>query len=199
MSDDPAFRRAVRLAEALVFASAEPVPARRLASLLDDDGPDADAVLAHLAASRRGQGVELVAVAGGWQFRTAPDLAPSLARVVAKPRRLPRAAMETLAIVAWDGPCTRAEIEDRRGVSLAQGTLDLLIEERLVRPAGQREVPGRPGLWDVTPEFLSRFGLGSRADLPSRREILVEPPGAAGSAPDMSVLEHVELDRSRSG
>ena len=199
MSDDPAFLRAVRLAEALVFASAEPVPARRLASLLDDDGPDADAVLAHLAASRRGGGVELVEVAGGWQFRTASDLAPSLARVVAKPRRLPRAAMETLAIVAWDGPCTRAEIEDRRGVSLAQSTLDLLIEERLVRPAGQREVPGRPGLWDVTPEFLSRFGLGSRADLPSRREILVEPPGPAGSAPDMSVLEHVQLDRSRSG
>ena len=165
---------ALRLAEALAFASPDPVPARRLASLLPDEAPDADLVFATLAAQVAGRGVELVAVAGGWQFRTAPDLAPSLARVLERPRRLPRAAMETLAIIAWDGPVTRAEIEEKRGVSLAQATLELLLGEGLIRPAGHREVPGRPGLWDTTPELLARFGLRSRADLPSRREILAD-------------------------
>ncbi len=188
--DDAAMERALRLAEALVFASPDPVPSRRLASLLDDDAPDADAIFTTLAGRMAGRGVELVAVAGGWQFRTASDLAPVLARVVEKPRRLPRAAMETLAIIAWDGPCTRAEIEDRRGVTLAQATLELLLGEGLVRPAGHREVPGRPGLWDITADFLARFGLSGRADLPPRREILAEPPS-------VSEADDVVLDQGR--
>ena len=190
---DETLARALRIAEALAFASPDPVSARRLASLLDEDAPDADVVFATLSAQMAGRGVELVAVAGGWQFRTAPDLAPLLGRVLERPRRLPRAAMETLAIVAWDGPVTRAEIEEKRGVSLAQATLELLLGEGLIRPAGHREVPGRPTLWDTTPEFLARFGLRSRADLPSRREILVDPPavpdpaGSAAAAPGASV------------
>ncbi len=198
--DNDALEHALRIAEALAFASPDPVPARRLASLLDDDhAPDADAVFSTLAARMAGRGVELVAAAGGWQFRTAPDLAPILGRVLERPRRLPRAAMETLAVVAWDGPVTRAEIEEKRGVSLAQATLELLLAEELVRPAGQREVPGRPTLWDITPEFLARFGLRSRADLPSRREILTEPAAAreAGTSdPSVSGGDGAMLDES---
>ena len=182
---DDALERALRLAEALAFASPDPVPARRLAALLDDDAPDADVVFATLAARMTGRGVELVAVAGGWQCRTAPDLAPILGRVLERPRRLPRAAMETLAIVAWDGPVTRAEIEEKRGVSLAQATLELILGEGLIRPAGHREVPGRPQLWETTAEFLARFGLRSRSDLPARREILDDAAAVSGGADPM--------------
>ena len=162
---------AVRLAEALVFASDVPVPTRQLANLLGPDTPDAGAVLDELAARCRTRGVELVEAGGGWMFRTAPDLAPILARIVAKPRRLPRAAMETLAIIAYHQPCTRADIEDRRGVALAPATLDLLLETGLICPAGRREVPGRPALWATSPEFLARFGLRSLADLPKGDDI----------------------------
>lgn len=172
----PDWAAALRIAEALVFASADPVPATRLGALLGPDGPPPADVLARLAEASRGRGVELVEVAGGWMFRTAPDLAPLLARVVEKPRRLPRAVMETLAIIAYHQPCTRAEIEERRGVALAQNTLETLLEAGLVRPAGRREVPGRPTLWGTTPEFLARFGLGSLADLPRRDDLLAEMP-----------------------
>ena len=167
---------AMRLAEALVFASAEPVPAARLATLLGPEDPPAAEVFAALAAACEGRGVQLVEAAGGWMFRTSPDLAPRLARIVEKPRRLPRAVMETLAIIAFHQPCTRAEIEERRGVTLAQNTLETLLEAGLVRPAGRREVPGRPTLWGTTPEFLARFGLASLADLPRRSDLLADMP-----------------------
>ncbi len=163
----------LRLAEALVFASAEPVPARSLAALLPEDA-DADTVLRALAARTAGRGVELIEVGGGWQFRTAPDLAPRLTRLVSRPRRLPRVAMETLAIVAWHQPVTRAQIEEIRGASLSQQTLDALLEASLIRPAGHREVPGRPALWATTPEFLAQFGLASLADLPKRDDLVLE-------------------------
>ncbi len=167
---------AMRLAEALVFASAEPVSAARLATLLGPEDPPAAEVFAALAAACEGRGVQLVEAAGGWMFRTSPDLAPRLARIVEKPRRLPRAVMETLAIIAFHQPCTRAEIEERRGVALAQNTLETLLEAGLVRPAGRREVPGRPTLWGTTPEFLARFGLASLADLPRRSDLLADMP-----------------------
>lgn len=179
----------LRLAEALVFASAEPVPARVLSQLLPEDA-DADAVLAALRARYGGRGVELVETAGGWQFRTAPDLAPRLTRVVQKPRRLPRAAMETLAIVAYHQPVTRPEIEEIRGASLSQQTLDSLLEAGLVAPRGRREVPGRPTLWGTTPAFLAQFGLRELRDLPRREDLLVEapsplaPPDAIPADPD---------------
>jgi segregation and condensation protein B len=163
----------LRLAEALVFASAEPVPARMLAALLPDEA-EAETVLRALAARFEGRGVELVEVGGGWQFRTAPDLAPALTRVIPRPRRLPRAAMETLAIIAFHQPLTRAEIEEIRGAALAQTTLETLLEAGLVRSAGHRETPGRPALWETAPGFLAQFGLKTLADLPRREELVGE-------------------------
>ncbi len=168
----------MRLAEALLFASAAPVGARALGQLLPEDA-DPDAVLTALRDRYAGRGVELVEVAGGWQFRTAPDLAERLRRVVSIPRRLPRVAMEVLAIIAYHQPVTRGEIEAMRGAALSQATLDALLEAGLVAPGGRREVPGRPTLWGTTPAFLAQFGLESLRALPRREDLLVEPPTAS--------------------
>jgi segregation and condensation protein B len=171
----------LRLAEAMVFAAATPVSARALAQVLPEDA-DADAVIAALRERYAGRGVELVEVAGGVQFRTAPDLAPRLRRVVTVPRRLPRAAMETLAIIAYHQPVTRPEIEEIRGASLSQQTLDALLEASLIAPRGRRESPGRPTLWGTTPAFLAQFSLSDLRALPRREDLLVEPPDAAAAA-----------------
>ena len=165
----------LRLAEAFVFASAAPVGARALSQILPQ-GVDCDLVLSALRARYAGRGVELVEVAGGVQFRTAPDLAPKLRRVVAMPRRLPRVAMETLAIVAYHQPVTRPEIETIRGTSLAQATLDALLEASLIETKGRRETPGRPTLWGTTEAFLIQFGLKALRDLPRREDLLLDPP-----------------------
>jgi len=183
-----ALEDALRLAEAMVFAAAAPVSLRALANLLPV-GVDAEPVVAALRQRYAGSGVELVEVAGGLQFRTAADLAPRLRRVVRVPRRLPRAAMETLAIVAYHQPVTRAEIEEIRGAALSQQTLDALLELGLVAPKGRKEVPGRPTLWATTAAFLAQFGLNDLRDLPRREDLLVEPPSAqpapiAPEAPD---------------
>ena len=167
---------AERLIEALVFASAEPVPSSAIARILPED-VDGEAVLAALQARYAGRGVELVEVAGGWQFRTAPDLAPALTKVVAQPKRLPRAAMEALAVIAYHQPATRLEIETIRGASLSQGSMDALLEAGLIEPKGRKEVPGRPTLWGTTAAFLAQFGLKGLRDLPRREDLLVEPPG----------------------
>jgi segregation and condensation protein B len=186
---------ALRLAEALIFASPVPVTPSALARLLPDE-IDADAVIAELEAHYAGRGVELVQVSGGLQFRTAPDLAPKLRRVIDAPRRLPRVAMETLAIIAYHQPVTRPEIEEIRGASLSQQTVDALLEANLVTPKGRRDSPGRPTLWGTTQHFLTQFGLQDLRDLPRRDDLLVEPPqpaaadkaesdaGAASSAED---------------
>ncbi|MCI0753423.1 SMC-Scp complex subunit ScpB [Roseomonas vastitatis] len=175
LSDDPAgiapLEHALRLAEALVFASDRPVPAERLQALLPD-GLRADAVLTLLASRYAGRGVELTEVAGGYAFRTALDLAPLLTKVVETPRRLPRVAMEALAIIAYHQPVTRSEIEEIRGASLSQSTLETLLEHALIAPRGRKEVPGRPTLWATTPRFLEQFGLRVLADLPRREELL---------------------------
>ena len=165
----------LRLAEALVFAAAAPVTPRALAQLLPVEA-DATEVIAALRARYAGRGVELIETAGGMQFRTAPDLAPSLRKVIEVPRRLPRVAMETLAIVAWHQPVTRAEIEAIRGASLSQQTLDALLEADLITSRGRRETPGRPTLWGTTSSFLTRFGLKDLRELPRREELLVEAP-----------------------
>jgi segregation and condensation protein B len=179
---DPAlFEHALRIAEALIFAGDRPVTPARLQQALPE-GTEARAVLTALAARCAGRPVELVEVAGGFAFRTAPELAPALTRVVEVPRRLPRAAMETLAIIAYHQPVTRAEIEEIRGASLSQTTLESLLELGLVAPRGRREVPGRPSLWGTTPRFLEQFGLKTLADLP-RREELVNEPGLPFGAP----------------
>ncbi len=163
----------VRLAEALIFASTEPVPTRQLAALLPEDA-DAENVLRILQALYADRGVNLVETAGAWQFRTVPNLAGRLTRVISRPRRLPRVAMETLAIIAWHQPVTRAQIEEIRGAALGQATLDALLEGALIRPAGHREVPGRPTLWATTTAFLAQFGLRDLADLPKRSDLVLE-------------------------
>ncbi|MCP1202307.1 SMC-Scp complex subunit ScpB [Acetobacter oryzoeni] len=182
---------ALRLAEALIFASTEPVSARRLAELLElrqlvPDGVDnlaafVTSVLQALVQRYEGRGVMPVEIAGGWQFRTAPGLAPALTRVLERPRRFSRAVMETLAIIAYHQPCTRVQIEEIRGVSLGQNVLDTLIESALIMPKGRKEVPGRPVLWGTTQDFLRHFSLRSLADLPRREELLVEVPENAGA------------------
>jgi segregation and condensation protein B len=169
---------ALRLAEALVFASAGPVGARALSQLLPEN-VDADAVIAALRERYAGRGVELVEVGGGVQFRTAPDLSPRLRKVIEIPRRLPRVAMETLAIIAYHQPVTRPEIEEIRGTSLSQQTLDALLEANLIAPKGRKESPGRPTLWGTAPQFLAQFGLQDLRELPRREDLLLEPPQPA--------------------
>ncbi|WP_144300275.1 SMC-Scp complex subunit ScpB [Elioraea rosea] len=176
----------VRLAEALLFAAAEPVTEKALAAILPE-GLAPAAVVAVLGDGLAGRGVEVVAVAGGWMMRTAPDLAPLLRKRFEVPRRLSRAAVEALAIVAYHQPVTRAEIEDIRGVALAQGTLDTLVEAGFVEPKGRRETPGRPATWGTTAQFLAHFGLASIKDLPKLDELkaagLLEPlPPSSSSA-----------------
>jgi segregation and condensation protein B len=173
-----AFEHAIRLVEAFVFASAEPVATSAVARLVPMPY-SAHEVLEALQDRCRGRGVELVEVGGGWQFRTALDLAAELATVMAKPRRLPQAAMETLAIVAQYQPLTRAEIESIRGVSLSQATVDLLLEAGLIAPKGVRETPGRPTLWATTPAFLAHFGLSSIRDLPGGAGLTLDPSASA--------------------
>ena len=181
---------ASRLAEAAIFASDVPVSERVLIGMLQEqcavsvnEPYVADllrAALDALGVFYADRGVRLVQVAGGWQFRTAPDLAPHLTRVTQRPRRLPRAAMETLSVIAYHQPCTRTEVEEIRGVSLSQATLDSLLELALIVPRGRKEVPGRPVLWATSAQFLSQFGLRDLRDLPRREELLVELPDAAG-------------------
>jgi segregation and condensation protein B len=160
----------LRLIEALLFASPEPVDLATIAARLPE-AVDAGAVLAELVEHYSSRGVHLVDVGGKWQFRTAPDLAPHLRMEVEVRRKLSRAALETLAIVAYHQPVTRAEIEQIRGVTLSRGTLDLLLEAGWIRPRGHREAPGRPALWVTTDGFLSHFGLASLDELPGVAEL----------------------------
>jgi segregation and condensation protein B len=177
---------AVRIAEALLFASDRPVQPYRLQQLLPEGQP-AEAVLEALGRLLEGRGVVLVEVAGGYALRTAPDLAPALTRVVEAPRRLPRVAMETLAVIAWHQPVTRGEIEEIRGAGLSQATLEALLENGLIAPKGHKEVPGRPTLWGTTSRFLEQFGLKALRDLPKREELV----SAEAAAPLLSAAERV--------
>jgi len=164
---------ALRLAEAAVFASQTPMTARALSQLLPND-MDAAAVIVALRARYQGRGIELLEIGGGLQFRTAADLAPFLRKVVQVPRRLPRVALETLAIVAYHQPVTRPEIEDMRGTGLSQQTLDVLLENDLIVARGRKDTPGRPTLWGTTPKFLEYFGLRDIRELPRRQDLLLE-------------------------
>ncbi|WP_333823407.1 SMC-Scp complex subunit ScpB [Pinisolibacter sp.] len=159
-----------RLVEALIFASAGPVGEDDLAAELPE-GVDLAAVLARLEADYAGRGVELVRVAGKWQFRTAADLAARLSRDTVEPKKLGRAALETLAIVAYHQPVTRAEIEQIRGVQMSKGTLDVLLETGWIRMRGRRRTPGRPVTWGTTEAFLVHFGLEAIQDLPGLEEL----------------------------
>jgi segregation and condensation protein B len=160
----------MRLLEALLFAAPQPLAETDLAARLGDDA-DLAALLRELADAYAGRGVNLVRLAGGWTFRTAPDLAPYLASERVVSRKLSRAAVETLAIIAYHQPVTRAEIEAIRGVMLAKGSLDRLMEAGWVRPAGRRDAPGRPLNWVTTQRFLAHFGLDSLNELPGLDEL----------------------------
>ena len=153
-----------RAVEATLFAAPEPLTPDEIA--LHAGEGDIQAALRSLAEHYGGRGVELVERGGRWHFQTAPDLAHLLRRTREEPRRLSRAATETLAIIAYHEPVSRAEIEAIRGVQMSKGTLDVLMEAGWVRTAGRREGPGRPLLYATTAEFLAHFGLGSRRDLP---------------------------------
>jgi segregation and condensation protein B len=156
---------AVRAVEAALFAAETPMTAAALAACVGA-GIDIAAALARLRQDYAGRGINLVERGGRWHFQTAPDLAHLLRRERAEPRQLSRAAVETLAIIAYHEPVSRAEIEAIRGVQISKGTLNVLMEAGWIRPAGRREVPGRPLLYATTPAFLSHFGLASRRDLP---------------------------------
>jgi segregation and condensation protein B len=160
----------LRLLEALLFAAAEPLSEAALALRLGE-GADVAGLLRELAADYAGRGVNLVRAAGGWTFRTAPDLAADLRIEQRVARKLSRAAVETLAVIAYHQPVTRAEIEQIRGVVVARGTLDALLEAGWVRPRGRRDTPGRPLNWVTTPAFLAHFSLDSLADLPGIEEL----------------------------
>jgi len=160
----------LRLLEALLFASAEPLDERTLAARMPE-GVDVRAALDRLQQEYASRGVNLVRIAGKWTFRTAVDLAWLLARDSIEPRKLSRAATETLAIIAYHQPVTRAEIEEIRGVSASKGTLDVLLETGWIRPRGRRKAPGRPITFGTTDAFLSHFGLDSIGDLPGLDEL----------------------------
>jgi len=177
---------ALRLIEALLFASAAPVEEASIADRLPDDA-DVPALLAELETHYGGRGVNLVRIAGGWTFRTAPDLGPRLRLETTVQRRLSRAAVETLAIVAYHQPVTRAEIEEIRGVQISKGTIDTLLEAGWIMPKGRRETVGRPVTWGTTDTFLRHFGLGEINDLPGMDEL--KAAGLIGGRPAVSLRE----------
>ena len=174
MTSPDALARAI---EAVLFAASEPLTIATIRAHVGD-GDIRDALDA-LARRYAGGGVELVRRGDRWQFQTAGDLAHLLRRDREETRKLSRAGIETLAIIAYHEPVSRAEIEAIRGVQISKGTIDVLMEARWVRPAGRREVPGRPLTYVTTPEFLVHFGLGTRRDLPGIEDLkaagLLEP------------------------
>ncbi len=165
--DSPQHRRMI---EALLFSAAEPLDEASLAARLPA-GIDIMPILADLVQDYASRGVHLMKVAGKWAFRTAPDLAFLLRRESERERRLSRAAIETLAIIAYHQPVTRAEIEDIRGVTVSKGTLDVLLETEWIRLRGRRRTPGRPLTYGTTPAFENHFGLESIKDLPGLDEL----------------------------
>jgi segregation and condensation protein B len=191
----------VRAVEATVFASAEPLGVDDIALHVGEG--DVAAALAELAERYQGHGIEFVERGGRWHFQTAADLAHLLRRTREEPRRLSRAATETLAIIAYHEPVSRAEIEAIRGVQISTGTLDVLMEAGWVRTAGRREAPGRPLLYATTPEFLTHFGLGSRKDLPGIDDLkaagLLDPLDEAALALELGGDSEDELETQDEG
>ena len=160
----------LRLLEALLFAASEPIDVATLRERMPKDA-DVEAMIATLQAHYAGRGINLVSVAGRWRFQTAPDLAENLVDVREAPRKLSKAALETLAIVAYHQPVTRSEIEDVRGVAVSKGTLDVLMELGWIRLRGRRRTPGRPVTYGTTEGFLAHFNLEQIGDLPGRDDL----------------------------
>ena len=190
----------LRMAEALLFASAAPLSEEEIAARLPE-GADVETLLFDLQASYSGRGVNLRRVDGRWAFRTAEDLAFLFSRDLVEPRKLSRVAMETLAIIAYHQPVTRAEIEEIRGVAISRGSLDVLLEAGWIRLRGRRRTPGRPVTFGTTPEFLDHFGLEAIGDLPGASELKaaglldsVPPSGIGSGEPDDSPDLHADED-----
>jgi len=160
----------LRMAEAILFAASQPLDKKMLATSLPD-GANLDAILPELQSIYENRGVNLVCIAEKWQFRTAPDLAFLLRKEQPEQKRLSRAAIETLAIVAYHQPVTRAEIEDIRGVMLSKGTIDALMEVGWVKIRGRKRTPGRPVTYGTTEAFLVHFGLENVNHLPGTDEL----------------------------
>ena len=173
--------RHLRLLEAMLFASAEPISQKTLANRMPE-GADVAALLKGLQATYAGRGVNLIHAGKSWAFRTAPDLAQQLNVEVKVSRKLSRAAVEVLAIVAYHQPVTRGEIEEIRGVGLSPGTLDVLFQAGWIQPKGRRQTPGRPVTWGTTDNFLDHFGIEDVGDLPGMEELKAAGLLDAGSA-----------------
>jgi segregation and condensation protein B len=183
-------REKLRIVEALLFAAPEPLDAAALARHFGE-GEDVVALLEELQGLYAGRGVNLVRVAGRWAFRTAEDLSHLLERQTVEQRRLSRAALETLAIIAYHQPVTRAEIEEIRGVSTSKGTIDVLLQTGWIKLRGRRRTPGRPVTYGTTTSFLEHFGFDAIQDLPGLGELkgvgLLDsslPPGFSMPSPD---------------
>ena len=180
-----------RALEALIFASETPLTLSEIARRLDRGEGELPLALDSLAQSFTDRGFNLVERGGRWHFQTAPDLAHLLRETREVPRRLSRAAIETLAIVAYHEPVSRAEIEAVRGVQISKGTLDVLMEAGWIAPAGRRQVPGRPLTFATTPDFLTHFGLANRRDLPGIDDL--RAAGLLDPLPD-DLLTELESD-----
>ena len=192
---------AVRLIEAVLFASAQPVAEEDLSTRLPE-GSDLTAILTEIEALYEGRGIMLTKVSGKWAMRTAPDLAAALRPEQTVQRKLSRAAIETLAIIAYHQPITRAEVEQVRGVALSKGTLDMLMEAGWIKPKGRRQAPGRPVTWVTTEGFLQHFGIDRIEDLPNLEELraaglLDHRPGIATMARRQEEAEAVEAMAER--
>jgi segregation and condensation protein B len=193
-------REKLRIVEALLFAASAPLDEAELARHFAQ-GEDVNALLEELQGLYAGRGVNLVRVAGKWAFRTADDLSFLLERQAVEQRRLSRAALETLAIIAYHQPVTRAEIEEIRGVSTSKGTLDVLLETGWIKIRGRRRAPGRPVTYGTTAAFLEHFGFESIQDLPGLSELkgagLLDsnlPPGFSMPNPDDAPDLHEDED-----
>ena len=186
----------LRRLEAMLFASAEPLSENILLSRLPE-GTELGPLLEELQATYANRGVNLVQRGKGWAFRTAPDIAPFFTLERETPRKLSRAASETMAIVAYQQPITRAEIEEIRGVALSKGTMDILLEAGWIRPRGRRRVPGRPVTWGTTEHFLDFFGLEGLDALPGIDEL--KATGLLDRRAGMSTIAMREGDLFRGG
>lgn len=198
LDEDATLAEAARMIEALIFASSEPVSERTLLERLPEN-IDIAATLDHLQKVYANRGVHLVQVGNNWAFRTAPDLAFLMNREMVQQRKLSRAAMEVLAIIAYHQPVTRAELEDIRGVETSKGTLDVLMETGWIKLRGRRRTPGRPVTYGTTDAFLDHFGLPEIRDLPGLEELrgagLLSariPPGFAVPVPNLESDELTE-------
>ncbi len=181
----------LRIVEAMLFAAAEPLTEATMASRLSE-GTDVPALLEELSGHYANRGVNLVRVGSKWALRTAPDVAPALRLETEVARKLSQAALETLAIIAYHQPVTRAEIEEIRGKALSKGTLDTLLEAGWVRPKGRRRTPGRPVTWGTSDEFLDQFGLESVEDLPGIEEL--KASGLIDQRPSITAYARLSAD-----